>query len=179
MRGSERDLSDPQTSGLTRRELLKRGAALGGALVWATPVVQMIGMSPALASHVSDLCICIKLSECSNDATFGTLGRPDNPGNCASGFDSFPVNCDTEPSLGPSFIVGDCAQALPDTFCLEFNGDGTATISFPGYCTLLYVAEKAAGNCFELSPPAPGDSSGSFNFPVTSDCSHIEFCFQC
>src|SRR5688572_14686110 len=29
---------------ITRRQALKRGAILGGALAWATPVVQVIGM---------------------------------------------------------------------------------------------------------------------------------------
>ncbi len=35
--------------GLTRRELLRRGARVGGAL-WAIPVVQVLGMSSAQAS---------------------------------------------------------------------------------------------------------------------------------
>ena len=40
-------------SGLSRRELLKRGAALGGALLWTTPLIQAIGMSPAFAQQAS------------------------------------------------------------------------------------------------------------------------------
>lgn len=43
-------------SGLTRRETLKRGAIFGGALVWATPVVQMVGMRPAFAQETSPAC---------------------------------------------------------------------------------------------------------------------------
>lgn len=39
--------------GLTRREALKRGALLGGALVWTAPIVQTVGMSRALAAHTS------------------------------------------------------------------------------------------------------------------------------
>jgi len=42
--------------GLNRRDFLKRGAALGGTLVWATPIVQVIGMHPALAQTVSPVC---------------------------------------------------------------------------------------------------------------------------
>lgn len=51
-----------EQTGLTRRDILKRGAAFGGALMWATPVVQVMGMSPAHARPVSPGCIryCIK-----------------------------------------------------------------------------------------------------------------------
>ena len=44
-----------QLGGITRRQALKRGAILGGALVWATPVVQVVGMRPALAAPLSGL----------------------------------------------------------------------------------------------------------------------------
>lgn len=48
--------------GLTRREALKRGALLAGGIAWATPVVQVVGMSPAYAQIPSpgeevDCCI--------------------------------------------------------------------------------------------------------------------------
>ena len=42
--------------GLSRRDFLKRGAALGGALVWVAPVVQVVGMRPAFAQSVSPAC---------------------------------------------------------------------------------------------------------------------------
>ncbi|HDL48403.1 MAG TPA: hypothetical protein ENH33_00370 [Actinobacteria bacterium] len=42
-----------EQQGLTRRQMLKRGAVFGGALVWAVPVVQTIGMTPALAETTS------------------------------------------------------------------------------------------------------------------------------
>lgn len=40
------------SGGMGRRTLLRR-AAMGGALVWATPVIQTVGMSAAGASHQS------------------------------------------------------------------------------------------------------------------------------
>ena len=40
---------DERHAGLTRRQALKRGAIFGGALVWATPIVQVVGMKPAFA----------------------------------------------------------------------------------------------------------------------------------
>lgn len=47
------DVTQPNESGLTRRDLLKSGAVLGGALAWGAPVVQLIGMKPAMAQEVS------------------------------------------------------------------------------------------------------------------------------
>lgn len=42
-------MAENESQGITRRDLLKRGAALGGAVVWATPVVQTLGMGRAFA----------------------------------------------------------------------------------------------------------------------------------
>jgi len=39
--------------GITRRDLLRRGAVLGGAVVWTTPVVQTLGMGRAFAQTAS------------------------------------------------------------------------------------------------------------------------------
>lgn len=43
--------------GMTRRELLKRGAVVGGTVLWATPVVQTLGMARAYAETPSDNCV--------------------------------------------------------------------------------------------------------------------------
>ena len=40
-------------SGITRRDVLKRGAIAGGAVLWAVPVVQVIGMSASHAEAAS------------------------------------------------------------------------------------------------------------------------------
>ena len=44
---------DDQAVGITRRQALKKGAIFGGALAWATPVVQVVGMKAAGAQVVS------------------------------------------------------------------------------------------------------------------------------
>lgn len=43
--------------GVTRRDLIKKGALLGGTVMWVTPAVQTVGMSRALAQTPSDTCI--------------------------------------------------------------------------------------------------------------------------
>jgi hypothetical protein len=48
------DPTEEEVAGsITRRQALRRGTALGGAVLWATPVVQILGMSPALAQAAS------------------------------------------------------------------------------------------------------------------------------
>lgn len=56
-------MDDQEFVGLTRRDALKRGAKLGGAVLWMTPVVQAIGMRPAFAQTTSPTCAscCVKI----------------------------------------------------------------------------------------------------------------------
>jgi hypothetical protein len=53
-----------QPAGLSRRSMLKRSAAVGGAIIWATPVVQSLA-SPAYAAG----------SNCTGTLTVGTPGQ--------------------------------------------------------------------------------------------------------
>lgn len=59
--------------GLTRRQALKRGAAVSGALLWATPAIQTIGMSKALAATPSCECRMKLTIECIDDGTGHTV----------------------------------------------------------------------------------------------------------
>ena len=42
-----------ENQGLTRREVLQRGAVVGGTLLWTAPAIQTIGMRAALADTPS------------------------------------------------------------------------------------------------------------------------------
>ena len=42
-----------ETPGVSRREALKKGAVVGGTVLWAAPLVQSLGMSAAAAQTVS------------------------------------------------------------------------------------------------------------------------------
>lgn len=46
-------MGEESNQGITRRDLLRRGAVLGGAVVWTTPVVQTLGMGRAFAQTAS------------------------------------------------------------------------------------------------------------------------------
>ena len=49
----ENTVGEESSQGITRRDLLRRGAVLGGAVVWTTPVVQTLGMGRAFAQTAS------------------------------------------------------------------------------------------------------------------------------
>lgn len=46
-------MSENKGEGISRRDLLRKGAVLGGAVVWAAPVVQTLGMGRAYAQTAS------------------------------------------------------------------------------------------------------------------------------
>jgi len=48
-----RGLGGPTTSGISRREVLKKGALVGGAVVWAVPAVEIVGTRVAAATTTS------------------------------------------------------------------------------------------------------------------------------
>lgn len=68
---------------LTRRQALKRGAAVSGALLWATPAIQTIGMSKALAASPSCLCTMKLDIECvATDDGHTVYATVTNKGTC-------------------------------------------------------------------------------------------------
>jgi hypothetical protein len=54
-------MTEEQKQGLTRREVLKKGAMLGGTVLWVVPVVQAVGMSPAMAQVPSEGTCCLRV----------------------------------------------------------------------------------------------------------------------
>jgi hypothetical protein len=54
----ERESGMPREQGISRRELLKRGAVVGGTMVWAVPVLQSLA-PPAYAQYATcGCCYC-------------------------------------------------------------------------------------------------------------------------
>ena len=49
----ELGMSENKGEGISRRDLLRKGAVLGGAVAWATPVVQTLSMGRAFAQTAS------------------------------------------------------------------------------------------------------------------------------
>ncbi|MGH2746657.1 MAG: hypothetical protein ACRDKB_01865 [Actinomycetota bacterium] len=135
----------PGHGSLTRRQTLKRGAALGGALLWATPAVQSLTMKPAYAqvtprvpvegpSFIAMNVVClgdpfvIKL-ECN-----GTCAWEDDPGK-------FP-SCDFDPEGEKA----DGGADLDFTFTGPDPVTGCVTVLVPSDCEVEESVIKG-GNC--------------------------------
>jgi hypothetical protein len=72
--------------GLSRRSVIKRGAAIGGAVLWATPVVQSIG-GTAWAQQGSPCRLNIVI-----------------PGTACPVLGYIPVDCQTGVPVGPPYF---------------------------------------------------------------------------
>lgn len=138
--------------GLTRREALKRVAAVGGTLAWAAPVVQTIRVSPAFAQ--------------------GASPRPDGPDISFIGLN---VECEDESQAAVPYTIKfegcegtDCFESDPGKFpdCAFFTPTGEktdgdslgfeasfdpetrcVTITVPAGCTVQNSAIKGGQEC--------------------------------
>ena len=74
--GLDESSSDDIRSGVTRREAIKKGAIVGGTVMWVAPLVQTVGMSPASAEGVSPPpgeCVCTGTESFDVQATLAGL----------------------------------------------------------------------------------------------------------
>jgi hypothetical protein len=106
--------------GMSRRTLLKRGAVVGGTLVWAAPAVQTLGRSAFAASPACDSTTCTDVRK--NGVIVGHLCCSPSPAD---------MNC---PCV--------CAGLAPPSACPEadpcsvkFTCTGASSVQpFPGSC---------------------------------------------
>jgi hypothetical protein len=124
---------------LTRRELLKRGAAVGGTLVWATPVVQSLGARPAWAVYRPGVSYVALNVVCGGKAyvikfEFDCRCWDRAPGN-------FP---DCEGDFVP---VGEKADGGALGFGASVDPNGCVVITAPPGCVITASAVKASHEC--------------------------------
>jgi hypothetical protein len=91
-----------ESSGLSRRTVLKRGAAIAGGVVWATPIVQSMG-SPAFAADAAGSGCSLSVIFDPDQMPGGTgcllIGRAILPSECCevvdpdAGLPGLPPNC--------------------------------------------------------------------------------------
>jgi uncharacterized protein YfaP (DUF2135 family) len=128
--------------GLSRRQLLKRGAIVGGGLLWATPAVQTIGMSRALAQVTSP-------GEPPTDG-FGNCGGSVVDATNATGIPGALVSVvgtglSTTTDQDGNFLINNI-PAGPRTFEVSATGYNTSTTP------VTVIAGETGDKVFALSP---------------------------
>jgi hypothetical protein len=120
-------VSDETTKRITRRDALRKGAKLGGAVLWIAPAIQTLPR-PAFAQTGSPLFTCCECRTITGGSGF-TPGQEDcdgpNTTNCVTG------------GSGPSASEGVCSDfcaTLGRTYCFHsgptpFNCVGQACVA--------------------------------------------------
>lgn len=171
--------------GVSRRELLKRSAIVGGTVVWVTPVIQSFTTpafagSPPPAGAGMDISFVALLVNCAGTAYRVKFGRDQLPGGVFPAVGAFgPTEC------GPSFNVpcpnGNFSRGvttvggvpLSQSSACPFSPQFTATFNVTtgaltvnlGACTLLDYRVKCGTNCTkpgDAGGPAVGGSAATF-----------------
>jgi hypothetical protein len=149
----------PSTNqGITRRDILKKGAVLGGAVVWVTPIVQSVGMGRAFAQAVSP---------CMPPISYIAM-------NVTCDGDQFFIKWEGDEFLDFEFEPGntpDCPFTMNEDhvyggigglgFEVDPQPDGTHIITVGPGCTVELVAVKGGQECDVFAPPSGG------SFPVS------------
>ena len=163
--------------GITRRDLLKKGAVLGGAVVWVTPIVQSVGMGRAFAQTtspcmppISYIAMNVKCPDIDGepnglieyfikwegDEFMDFEGGPNDEPGTTPGCSFTMVG---EPVYGG--IADDLEHPLGLGFEVDPQPDGTHIITVGPGCTVEMVAVKGGQECDVFAPPSGG------SFPVS------------
>jgi hypothetical protein len=143
-------MPDEHGNGVTRRDLLKKGVALGGTALWVTPAVQVLGVSRAYAQTASpppppDGCdpnisyIAINL-QCSSGCLYFKFEYEDGEWVEDNGYGQVEEHC-------PGFDPCDKArEGLGKISVTGSNESATITVIADG-CVLEDVAVKGGQVC--------------------------------
>ncbi len=162
---------------ITRREALKRGATVGAGVIWATPVIQTVGMQAAFAQSVSptdQVYFAAKIEEGVCEDIWDQIGQDTDPGaptgKCltpsSGGFGVGPGACD--------HVVGFTTPEEPEPW----------TITLLDGCEIIeedcFVLTKASNDCLK-DPAVREGQTWIFANPASNGngISHIEFVICC
>lgn len=167
--------------GLTRRDMIKKGALLGGTLMWTTPAIQAVGMRPALAQTPSPTCnvwYAVKIER------VGELGDWE----CFDIFDQTNPNgtgtCLDVEDAPLTVSAGGCGHITVEHVAPEGAADKTWVVRLDPDCQSAAGAQCAiktgqascvVGGC----QWDPIERTLTFESPNGQDISHVEFTFCC
>jgi hypothetical protein len=144
---------EEQGTGLTRRELLRKGTLMGGALAWAVPTVQIIGVRAAYAQATSHALSYVAIVlKCGDD--YFQVKWEDGGGYSAGGslpcaaqeFEQWP-NFAYTPGLPGGLPDPTFTPISDDLSKWHFNFSGTN-------CEIVWTLNKCAQIC-EITPSYP------------------------
>ena len=150
------------TEGVSRRNMLKKSALVGGTMVWAAPVVQSF-TAPAFGdSHGTP---DIDGQDISYIALLLNCGGTNYRVKFEESEGSFILEC------GVNFETGNCPEDLPgstESGCptgltaddATLNGDGSVTIDV-GTCTITDFVVKCGQSCLGPAEGGQPNSGGS------------------
>ena len=142
-------------SGITRRELLKRGAVVGVATLWVTPIVQTVGMGRAAAAVTSPVC-----------SIYCIVWQPSLPGAPSNWAVSDGDKCLPCPV--------DTVNALPhdiDDFTVVYNDAlRTYTVTYPDTYALVPLGDPTPDDLVKGSAAIRrGENANSCEFVTVDD----------
>lgn len=163
---------------VSRREALKRGAAVGVGVLWATPAVQAVSMVRSAAAAASPppedpVYYAIKIEEGGKcEDIWDQIGRDTDP--------SRPKGKCLTPNAGPFAVVpGGCGKVAGSS-----TGNGEWAIELEAGCEIVgdnsLLLIKAGTDCVSASPSRDGQK-WYFKNPASNgkDISHIEMVICC
>jgi hypothetical protein len=131
------DSHSNRTLGMTRRDLVRRGAIVGGTLLWTVPVVASLSSAQLRAAHspATGCCECFKPKSTGQAAYYNPqcpeVPIPPNPGTPQSQSDS----------------PDQCAHA-----CKRAGYSGSRFFTVPGHVSFPCVPGVG---CVQKEPPPP------------------------
>ncbi len=138
-------------SGITRRTLVKRGAIVGGTVLWAAPVVQSF-TSPAFGQVGTgkDLSYLAFFYDCGQGPRGVKIELNDNGtvAACEASADPDTPGCTLTPPAGAT--AGDCGK-----FIVTVNA-GVVSVTFKEADACTFIDSAAVGKCGNPTNPASG-----------------------
>jgi hypothetical protein len=134
-------MPDIDTPGLSRRDVIRRSAIIGGSLVWATPAIQSL-TTPAFAGTPGE-------AGCPDTHTFVRLKFSNEDGSIEVSADSLGNSCDwpdyeSAPLGHVSHIVSAVLSADEQCLAITFDEDCDAKLA-----TVLVKSGSKEGFCVE------------------------------